>query len=128
MSWPAHLPEGCPPPEAQEVETWIFRGVENNPPEADDFLSYKEEDPDKWTGHTKECQASGLSVFTSEADIRDAQMNVPFLEDCLIARARIEPGMGKLKHTPGRNNPNHYTFWPVDGLSLKDFFEVVEVI
>lgn len=57
MTYRERLPNGCPPPEAEEVKAArdLFRLVDSNPPTDDDFVSHRALHPGKT--FSDECRA-----------------------------------------------------------------------
>ena len=111
MSYREHLPDGCPPDEAEEINTQreVFRLVRNRTPTEEDFRSQRAERP----GHTfrgvTECQARGLSVHTDRRDTERA-LKLPNLRGRFICRLRLEAGAGRIQQTGA---PSHHTWWPL---------------
>jgi hypothetical protein len=70
MSYREQLPEGCPPDEAEEINTRreVFRLVRNRTPTEEDFRSQRAERPGYAFRGVTECQARGLSVHTERGD------------------------------------------------------------
>ena len=70
MAFPAHFPDQCPPKTSSEAKGDLFRFVNNDPPQATDFVSYH------LLGikyrKSQHCEACGLSVLVSETDVKRA--------------------------------------------------------
>ncbi|MGM3305219.1 hypothetical protein ACSQ6I_04400 [Anabaena sp. WFMT] len=127
MQWPDHFPEGCPPETAQPVFGNVYRLVDNNPSTYEDFRSWREQNinqpcPEGIT----ECQACGLSIFTSEQGIRTALNRVPRLRKKKIAAANLTADFGVILNTPARNTgTNHHTWWIPSNQQPWKKFEII---
>ena len=110
MTFREPLPDGCPPPDAQEITQAlvVFRLVDGDPPTDDDFRSQRAQKPNNQF-NVPECQARGLSVFSK---LRDAekQLRMPNHNGKLICRATLDRGAGHILKT-GRKS--HFTWWPL---------------
>jgi len=118
MPWPKHLPDGCPPANAKPVAGSVYRFVDNDPPDADDFLSWREQNPSQTCRSSlTECQTFGLSVFTTEKGVCTALRRSPFLRKKKPALGTLTSEFGVILNTPsqGKNGKgtgeNHHTWW-----------------
>lgn len=111
MDYLEHMPEGCPPAEADEVtaERDVFRLVRTSPPTLNDFRSLRAEKPDAVLPPAKECQACGLSVFADRADSEKAK-KLTALRGRFVCRLQLEAGAGRIQQT---GKPSHHTWWPL---------------
>jgi hypothetical protein len=109
MSYRESLPDGCPPTDAERVsiEKLVYRLVSQIPPQSDDFRSYRAINPYSVI-HVTECQAHGLSVYTTAVDCENAR-KLPRLKGRLICCIRLLPGSGDIQKT-GKHS--HHTWWP----------------
>jgi hypothetical protein len=117
------LPDGCPPNEAAAANGKLFRVVRDNPPIADDLLTFVELDR---LLPGRECECHGVSLF---ADIYDALQyadKFPYLGE-LIAEATLTADHGKTLPTP-RNNNSHVTWWPYREVPRHELFVVVQEV
>lgn len=123
VNWPSFFPPQCPPLEAEDASTEVFRLVSSDPPSPSDFESWAQRNPQKWMGN---CKASGLSVFTIKSDALRLVRRVPGMlaPGELIATANLSPEAGKLMHTPREGN-SHHTWWAPDGFDHTAAFKVV---
>lgn len=123
VNWPSFFPPQCPPSEAKDAFGEVYRLVNTNPPSVSDFESWAEKHPKKWMG---DCEASGLSVFTTKSDALRMIRRVPGMlaPGKLIASANLSPAAGKLLHTP-RDGNSHHTWWAPAGFAHTASFEVV---
>jgi len=127
VNWPSFFPPKCPPSEAKDASAEVFRLVHSNPPSASDFESWAEMRPKKWMGN---CEASGLSVFTTKSDalrivrrVQGMAKGSRALGD-LIASVKLSPEAGKLMPTP-RDGNSHHTWWAPAGFDHAAMFKVV---
>lgn len=120
MNWPSFFPPQCPPSKAKDACGEVFRVVSSQPPSVNDFECYAQMCPERWKSN---CEASGLSVFTTKSDALRLMRRVPALGN-LIASGNLSPEAGKLIHTPRHGN-SHHTWWAPDGFVHASIFEVV---
>ena len=74
LNWPSFFPSQCPPSEAKDASSEVFRLVSSSPPVVNDFESLAQKNPKKWMDN---CKAAGLSVFTAKADAMRLVRRVP---------------------------------------------------
>ena len=67
MRFSIKLPANCPPSSCVHASGELFRIVENNPPNSNDFRCFRERFPDKQAND--ECMACGLSVYRDKSDV-----------------------------------------------------------
>ena len=122
MTFREPLPDGCPPPDAQEITQDIvfFRLVEGNPPTDDDFRSQRAQKPNNQFG-VPECQTRGLSVF-SEISEAAKQLKRPNHNGKLICRVTLGQGAGYIVKT-GRKS--HFTWWPLADFDILNHCQMV---
>jgi hypothetical protein len=122
MEFPAHFPERCPPKTSSEAKGDLFRFVANKPPQATDFVSHhllgKKYDKEK------HCEACGLSVLVSEADVKQFLRATPSFRKKYVAKGRVSPDWGKIAQT---GKFSHHTWWVPVGKSPELIFSVIEV-
>ena len=108
MTYREHLPNGCPPPEAEEIAASrdVFRLVDSNPPTDDDFASLSALYPGR--AFSDKCRALGLSVHTELSDSKKT-LKLPTQRGRQICRVRLGPGAGRIQQT---YTPSHHTWWP----------------
>ncbi len=130
MQWPDYFPENCPPETAQPALVKVYRFIDSDFPTPEDFRSWREQNPDLIcpTGLT-ECQACGLSVFTSEEGVRIARKRIPALRKKKAAIATLTPNLGLILNTPSKRTGNtHHTWWIPVGIEPWTLFQVVNII
>jgi hypothetical protein len=112
MSYRDSLPDGCPPDAAEEISTEriVFRLVRTDPPTAQDFLSQRQENPDRVFRGVSECEARGLSVFAERRDAEARARKLPHLKNRKICRVSLTGGAGRILQT---FQPSHHTWWPL---------------
>lgn len=123
MSFRDQLPDGCPPNEAEEI-TWereVFRLVRNDPPDEQDFLSQRQEQPDRAFRGVTECQTCGLSVFAVKDDAVAKALKLPNLKGRKVCRVKLSHGAGHIQQT---FQPSHHTWWPLAAFDLLGNCEV----
>ena len=98
MSYRDSLPDGCPPDAAEEITASreVFRLVRTNPPTAADFLSQRQEKPDRAFPGVTECQACGLSVFAEKKDAARV-LKLPHLRNRRLGRVILSAGAGRIQ-------------------------------
>lgn len=111
MTYRERLPNGCPPPEAEEIKASrdVFRLVNSNPPTDDDFVSQSALHPGRTFSGAAKCRAFGLSVHTEISDSRET-LKLPTQRGHQICRVRLGPGAGRIQQT---YTPSHHTWWPL---------------
>src|SRR5688572_27068002 len=109
MNWKSHLPEDCPPEDAEIASGIVFRLIRSTPSSESDFLSFRELNPTK-TYDLPECIVGGISVYRELSDLISMQNRVPSQRKKKIAKAQLQPNDGKLKNTPSFE-PSHHTWW-----------------
>lgn len=108
--WPDHYPELCPPNNAGHVSGRVFRFTNRTNPKSKDFLSYYDLKPGEEWGRS-ECNARGLSVYTTEQDCIAAADAVPALRRKHLCVAELPSHAGVIADTPSKNTENHKTLW-----------------
>ena len=117
MSYRDPLPEGCPPGAAEELATHrvVFRLVRTDPPTPDDFLSRRQEKPERTFPGVTECQACGLSVFADRRDAEAKALKLPHLKNRKICQVTLSAGAGRIQQT---FQPSHHTWWPLAAFDI----------
>ena len=111
------LPKGCPPESAKLVEkqTCVFRLVQTIPPTMDDFRSQRAEKPKSKFSNVSECQARGLSVFSTIPASKNV-LKLQNFRDWKVCCVTLNVGAGNIQQT-GRNH-EHYTWWPLEDYEI----------
>lgn len=101
------LPDGCPPLDAEEINSVVFyRLVATLPPTDQDFLSLKALNPSKPQRH--ECEARALSVFV-KLEGAHAALKLPTQRGKKVAKLTLGSNTGKHKRTFSREH--HHSWW-----------------
>ena len=122
------LTDDCPPEGADEIRELraVFRLVNQNPPNEDDFRSQRAEHPNRTFRNVSECQARGLSVHT---DVRASEnvLRLPHMRrrGMMVCQVVLDAGAGYIQQT-GRDH-NHHTWWPFASYDILDHCSVGEV-
>jgi hypothetical protein len=119
LAFPADWPENCPPSDAVQGPLTVYRVVKKFPDDAE-FKTAHEMDKFRTSC---QCQRRGLSVLPSVESARHCKSVMPFRGDVII-RGRLEKHHGKAKHTESRTQPDHWTWWPVEGIDRLEPFAV----
>jgi len=119
-----HLPEDCPPEEAQPANGTVYRMLKGNTPTPDDFLSFRELKPGK--AYPSDCIASGLSVYTELAGIRQLQRRVPRFREATVGQGKLDPVHGTIKGTPSQLHASHHTWWLAQEAQPWTFFSAID--
>jgi len=131
MIWFEQLPDGCPPEDAQPVAGSVYRFVDNDPPQLEDFVSWRKlNQSEPCPNGLTECQACGLSVFTTEEGVCTALRRKPFLRKKKTALAHLSSklNLGVILKTPARGTGNnHHTWWLSSDTEPWKEFQVVNV-
>lgn len=108
MNFRPHLPDNCPPEDAQSSSGTVYRMVTDKPSNQD-FLSFRELKPQK--SYPSDCIASGLSTYTDPEGVRRLQSRVPRFRKMKVAKANLDESHGKMKNTPSNLHISHHTWW-----------------
>ena len=122
MKFRSHIPENCPPEDADVSSGSAYRMVKGDP-SPEDFLSFRELKPDK--AYPSECIASGLSVYTDAEGIRRLRSRVPRFRKMNVAIGKLDENHGKMKNTPSNMHESHHTWWLAEDIEPWKFFAVV---
>ncbi len=123
LEWPDFYPENCPPVEAEPASGTVYRLVEHDPPQKEDFLSTWEEFPGRFSEPTT--INSGVSVCTDLQDIDRLKKRYGHLRNRKTAKGELNPQLGKIQRSQGFTN-SHVTWWIPVGAEPWRFFEVID--
>lgn len=123
MKWPEFYPENCPPEDAEPASGTFYRLVEYNPPQAKDFKSVFEENPEQFT-HIPMVKRCGLSVHTDPRDSNQLKKRVRKFRNRQIAEGRLNSTLGMIQHTPSAEE-SHHTWWVPIGAEPWLVFNVI---
>lgn len=124
MNWPADYPPNCPPPNSSPATGEVFRYIEGEDPESDDFRSYKESRPTEDFGRN-ECRSRGVSVYRDLADLAALARRNAAYRAKRVAVATLTPDSGVTLPTPNRNSPSHVTWWVPRAVEASALFHVI---
>jgi hypothetical protein len=113
----------CPPAEATAASGMVWRAVFKMPLCDEAFKSYAE--LGKPNCDRADCNAWGLSVWTSEAAVLHARKLMRHFRKRHIAAGTLDQNDGVLLPTPSSQQPDHHTFWKFHGHSVLAKFQVV---
>jgi len=138
--WPPGFPANCPPADAKDASGTVYRWVASDPPTKGDFQPHVLLYPDReWSntvvkhGCSELCMAWGCSVLAfanpveARTELRRLAASVSRFRGMKVARGKLGPGLGKMKHTPSqhRNGESHHTLWLWHGVDPSPCFAVM---
>ncbi len=133
--WRDHLPHDCPPSDAEPAKGEFYRLIKkkHTHPQLEDFRSKCEENIEcaespfqGLPGGITKCQFCGLSVLKSIEDVQFLQKKIPRFRKDVAAIGTLNPNLGKIKHTPEKAQPSHYTWWIKRDCHPLKFFKIVD--
>ena len=133
LTWPADLPEDCPPDTALPADGTYYYIVKNDPPKPEDFVSGYHKNPNRWEtniskGLADRCQTMGISIYPDIGTaIFYAESNRRRIGD-KVARVTLTPDAGKILRTPSRRSSNHHTWWKYEEFKPAEHAEVVYIL
>lgn len=129
MLWPDYFPDDCPPNSAQPPPGQVYRFINSDSPQPEDFHSWREQHLDQSCPKgVTECQACGLSVFTTREGVCIALRRKPFLRRKQIAIGQLTTENGVLLHTPSKGTgDNHHTWWIPINIESWRVFQVTTI-
>jgi hypothetical protein len=120
-----HLPEGCPPKEAEPADGGIFYRLVIA--EALDHRAFLSEQERGLTcpAHDKACQWAGVSLCRTRDDIEVPRKISPRkFAKARIARGTLTADLGVTQHTPRVKFQSHTTYWPFESAEPWRYFEI----
>lgn len=127
MKWPPFYPENCPPPGAKPASGKVYRLVDHDPAQEEDFKTPFEENPSRFYNKPK-IKNCGLSVYTDIQGIKQlkkAMKMVPRFKNSQIAEGELNPTLGLIQHTPSREYKSHHSWWLPIGAEPWVVFEII---
>ena len=116
------LPADCPPSDAHDGDSVVFRAVGNGQIGPADFKSWVAmKHPSAKHGN---CRHWGLSVWITVADVEHARSISNHVCEQYIAKGEIQKGDGLLGHTSTRPQPNHHTLWCAANVDISTRFKI----
>lgn len=113
MEWPHFYPVNCPPAEAQPASGKVYRLVQNDPAQPEDFRTFFEENSRWFTNKptTTVCKGCGVSVYTELQDIKRLKDRYKRkFGKYKIAEGELDAKFGMIQNTPSKE-VSHHTWW-----------------
>ena len=123
MEWPDFYPVNCPPAEAESASGTVYRLVQYNPAQAEDFKTPWEEFPRRFKEPT--ITNCGLSVHTNPQDSEKLRNTIPQLRNRQIAKGELNPELGLIQHTPSSEYESHHSWWVPIGAEPWVVFNII---
>lgn len=117
-----NTPTDCPPPEARQSNQTVYRCIENDPAQLDDFVS--DVQAKRRNSDPSNCQSWGCSVWVDENAVENALGIFKFFKKKFIVKGDIGVSDGAMLNTPSNSQPDHYTFWQAAGVDVSGKFSV----
>ncbi len=130
MIYPKNFPDQCPPSESNTASGEFYRFIKkaHSKPLPEDFLSWRQENPNKeCPPGGSECQACGVSVHSSLDDAKNLSRRIPRFKNRKIARGVLNEKLGQIKPTPSKNEKSHHTWWIPENSEPEHFFELIDI-
>ncbi len=127
LQWPDYYPENCPPEAAKSASGTVYRLVQSDPPQSEDFIPLYIDKPENFERKpiSEVCQGCGVSVCKDKQDIERLQSSSGKMRKRHIAEGELNPTLGVIKHTPSRKYKSHHTWWVPIGIKPWVVFHVV---
>ncbi|MBX5191432.1 hypothetical protein HJB86_21360 [Rhizobium sp. NZLR3b] len=113
----------CPPEDADVADCMVYRAVAADPATPDDFRSYVK--LRKVSVEKSKCDDWGLSVWRDLDAVEHARSVIPLFRERYIAGGEMGEAHGKIKASPSKNQPKHFTFWNYYNVNLSASFSIV---
>lgn len=129
MTYSKHFPDNCPPSKSDMASGEFYRLIKkaHEKPHPKDFLSWQQESPDKeCPAGVSECQACGISIHLSLDDAKNLSLRIPSFRNRKIAKGILNYQLGRIKHTPSRNEKSHHTWWIPEDSEPWKVFELID--
>ena len=127
MEWPDFYPANCPPAEAEPASGTVYRLVNHDPPQAEDFKTPFEENPKRFD-NKPDIRNCGLSVHTDMQDseqLKKTMKMIPRFQNSQIAEGELNPTLGLILHTPSSKYRFHHSWWVPVGAEPWIVFEII---
>ncbi|WP_321834345.1 hypothetical protein [Clostridium butyricum] len=123
LVFPEFFPDNCPPEDAINNRNTFYRLCKNNERvTSEDFISYYENNPERWKSNIL---AYGLSVLSNkEESFKLLKLPANKKKFKGVAEGVIESDMGVTKKTP-RNNKYHCTWWMCKNVVPENSFVII---
>ena len=127
MEWPDFYPANCPPAEAESASGTVYRLVNHDPAQEEDFKTPFEENPRRFDNKPT-IQNCGVSVHTDPQDseeLKKAMKMVPRFKNSQIAEGELNPTLGLIQHTPSLKYRSHHSWWVPIGAEPWVVFKII---
>jgi len=108
LEWPSFYPVNCPPAEAEPASGTVYRLVQHDPAQAEDFETPWEEYRNQFEPPTIE--NCGLSVHTDSQDNEKLKNRIKKFRKRQIAEGKLNPTLGVIQRTPSLEK-SHHSWW-----------------
>jgi hypothetical protein len=125
-----HFPDDCPPSVSKIPSGEFYRFIKkaHETPQPEDFLSWRQEFPDKeCPPSVSECQVCGVSIHSSLDDAKNLSLRIPRFKKMKIAKGSLNEELGRIQHTPSKNEKSHHTWWIPENTEPYKVFEIIDV-
>ena len=111
MEWPDFYPPNCPPAEAESASGTVYRLVQHNPAQAEDFKTPWEEYRSEFEPPT--IDNCGISVHTDRQDSEQLRSRIRKFRRRQIAEGALNPTLGMIQHRPSLEKSHHAWWIPI---------------
>jgi hypothetical protein len=125
-----HFPDDCPPSQSDIASGEFYRFINkaHETPQPQDFLSWRQENPNKECPTSiSECQACGLSIHSSLDDAKNLSLRISRFKKMKIAKGSLSKELGRIQHTPSKNEKSHHTWWIPENTEPYNVFELIDL-
>lgn len=124
-----HFPDNCPPSLSDIASGEFYRFIKkaHQRPHPTDFLSWRQENSNKECPTSiSECQACGVSIHSSLDDAKNLSLRIPRFKNMKIAKGSLSEELGRIQHTPSKNEKSHHTWWIPENTEPCKVFELID--
>ena len=111
MKWPDFYPANCPPAEAESASGTVYRLVNHDPAQAEDFKTPWEEYRGRF--EPPDIINCGVSVHTDPQDSEKLRNRIGKFRKRQIAEGELNPTLGMIQHTPSPEKSHHAWWIPI---------------
>ena len=113
-----------PPTEAEPAPGTVYRLVQHNPVQAEDFKTPFEENPKRFDNKPT-IQNCGVSIHTDPQDSEKLRNRIRKFRRRQIAESELNPTLGMIRHTPSLEEKSHHAWWIPIGAEPWVVFNVI---
>ncbi|MEA5596282.1 hypothetical protein [Rivularia sp. UHCC 0363] len=118
----------CFQPNVKAQKLYRFIKKVHETPQPQDFLSWGQENPNKECPTSiSECQACGVSIHSSLDDAKNLSLRIPRFKKMKIAKGSLSEELGRIQHTPSKNEKSHHTWWIPENTEPYKVFELIDL-